>query len=223
MKARFSHTDSREEPGEKGLFLSIVLAFVLWFIIFILRPFNFWLMLSFSTSLLGAISFALVRPLIPKGEWCLKNILLGLILAGLLYGIFWAGNQFLIFLSGLFSALLPDRSGSIGAVYANLGSLSPALAGVLLFFPIGFGEEVFWRGFIQRRLSRKWNRNMGFLLTLFLYTGIHLPTANPVLILAAFTCGAFWGGCYWATGRLVPVLVSHMLWDPAIFVIWPIK
>jgi membrane protease YdiL (CAAX protease family) len=62
-----------------------------------------------------------------------------------------------------------------------------------------------------------------YFVTILLYAGIHLPTKNPVLILAALTCGVFWGGLYWATGRLVPVLVSHMLWDPAIFVIFPIR
>ncbi len=208
---------------EIGLYFSIFMAFALWIIMFVLRPFNFWLMLSFSTSLLGGISFALSRPLVRNDEWNLKNFFLGLILAGLLYGIFWLGNQFLILVSTLFPKLLPDHPGNLSAVYANLGSFSPLLVGLLLFFPIGFGEEIFWRGFIQRRFTEKWNSHTGFILTILLYTGVHLPTANPVLVMAAFTCGAFWGGFYWATGSLVPVLISHMLWDPVIFVIWPIK
>ncbi len=207
----------------RRLYLSVSLAFVLWITMFVLRPFNFWLMLSFSTSLLGGIALAQLRPFVRREELNLNNVLLGFLLAGLLYAIFWLGNQFLVLVSMLFPRLLPDRLENISSVYANLGSLSPAIVGILLFFPIGFGEEIFWRGFVQRRLSEARSARLGFGLTLLLYTGVHLPTANPVLILAAFTCGAFWGGSYWLTGSIVPVLVSHMLWDPAIFVIWPIK
>jgi hypothetical protein len=205
------------------LYLSILLAFALWAIMFVLRPLNFWLMLSFSTCLLGGIALTHVSPILRREELSLKNFLLGFPMAGLLYAIFWLGNQFLIFVSMLFPHLLPDRSGNISSVYANLGSLPPALVGALLFFPIGFGEEIFWRGFVQRRFAERWNPAVGFVLALLLYTGVHLPTGNPVLILAAFTCGAFWGGLYWITGSILPVLISHMLWDPAIFVIWPIK
>jgi uncharacterized protein len=205
------------------LYLSILLAFALWAIMFVLRPLNFWLMLSFSTCLLGGIALTHVSPILRREELSLQNFLLGFLMAGLLYAIFWLGNRFLIFVSMLFPHLLPDRSGNISSVYANLGSLPPALVGALLFFPIGFGEEIFWRGFVQRRFAERWNPAVGFVLALLLYTGVHLPTGNPVLILAAFTCGAFWGGLYWLTGSILPVLISHMLWDPAIFVIWPIK
>jgi len=209
--------------SQRGLWASIGLAFVLWIVIFVFRPLNFWVMLTFSTSLLAAIAFALGRPLIPSREFTAKNLLLGILLAALLYAIFYVGNQFLVLVSRLFPALLPDPAGNIASVYANLGGLSSALVAFLLFFPIGFGEEIFWRGFVQRRFMGRWSARSAFLLTTLLYTAIHLPTGNPVLILAALTCGLFWGGFYWATGSFVPVLVSHMLWDPFIFVILPIK
>jgi len=203
--------------------MSLVVAFVLWTTMFVLRPFNFWLMLTFSTTLLATLSFFLGWPVIPRAELRWGNLLLGILFAGLLYGIFRAGNQALIVGSRLFPGLLPDRAGNISAVYANLGSLSPKTVGALLFFPVGFGEEVFWRGFVQRRVAEEWSGRAAFVVTTLLYTAVHLPTANPVLILAALTCGLFWGGLYWATGALVPVLISHMIWDPLIFVIWPIR
>jgi len=209
--------------SQRGLWPSIVLAFVLWIVIFVFRPLNFWILLTFSTSLLAAIAFALGRPLIPSREFTAKNLLLGILLAALLYAIFYVGNQFLVLVSRLFPALLPDPARNIASVYANLGGLSPGLVAFLLFFPIGFGEEIFWRGFVQRRFRERWIARSAFVLTTLLYTGIHVPTGNPVLILAALTCGLFWGGFYWARGSLVPVLVSHMLWDPCIFVIWPIR
>ena len=209
--------------SDLALYLSILLAFALWIVMFVIRPLNFWLMMSFSTCLLATLSFIFGRPLFTREELNWKNILLGIVAAGALYAVFWVGNQALILLSGFLPTFIPDRAGNINAVYANRGILSPLVVGVLLFFPIGFGEEIFWRGFVQRRFSIKWSPLSAWLITTLLYVAVHLPTGNPVLILAALTCGAFWGGLYAVTGRLVPVLVSHMVWDPAIFVIWPIK
>jgi membrane protease YdiL (CAAX protease family) len=210
--------------GDPALWVTVTLAFGLWIVMFIIRPFNFWLMMSFSTSLLAVLSFILGRPFVSlREELTWKNILLGVLAAGILYAVFWVGNQSLILLSRFSPALIPDRAENLKAVYANRGILSPLLVGILLFFPIGFGEEVFWRGFVQRRLGSKWTPLSAWILTTLLYVGIHLPTGNPVLILAAFACGTFWGGLYMATGRLLPVIVSHMVWDPIIFVVWPIK
>ena len=80
----------------KGLWAGIMLAFVLWIVIFIFRPLNFWVMLTFSTSLLAAVAFALGRPLLPSREFTAKNVLVGVLLAALLYAIFYVGNQFLV-------------------------------------------------------------------------------------------------------------------------------
>jgi membrane protease YdiL (CAAX protease family) len=223
MKLGTSDRLTVNSEQQKGLWAGILLAFVLWIVIFVIRPLNFWVLLTFSTSLLAAVAFALGRPVIPSREFTAKKVFLGILLAALLYAVFYVGNQFLMMVSRLFPALLPDPAGDIASVYANLGGLSPALVAFLLFFPIGFGEEIFWRGFVQRRLRGRWSARSAFLLTTLLYAAIHLPTGNPVLILAALTCGLFWGGFYWATGSLVPVLVSHMFWDPFIFVIWPIR
>jgi membrane protease YdiL (CAAX protease family) len=189
---------------------------------FVVRPFNFWLMMSFSTSLLAAVSFIFGKPFISlREELTWENILLGILAAGVLYAVL--GNQGLILASRLAPTMIPDRAENLSAVYANRGMLSPLLVAILLFFPIGFGEEIFWRGFLQRRFSSEWTPLSAWIITTILYVGVHLATGNPVLILAAFTCGAFWGGLYMATGRLVPVIVSHMVWDPVIFVVWPIK
>ena len=223
MKSVISNRWTVNGGQKKGLWASIGLAFVLWVVMFVLQPLNFWAMLTFSTCLLSAVAFVLGRPLLSVREFTPKDVLLGVVLAALLYAIFYAGNQFLMTASRFFPDLLPDRAGNIGSVYANLGGLSPTLAGLLLFFPIGFGEEIFWRGFVQRRFRESGTARSAFILTTLLYVAIHVPTGNPVLILAALTCGLFWGGFYWATGRLVPVLVSHMLWDPFIFVIVPIN
>ena len=52
---------------------------------------------------------------------------------------------------------------------------------------------------------------------------MHIPTENVMLVLAALTCGLFWGALYWKTGSIIPGLISHMVWDPLIFVLFPIS
>ncbi|OGL42229.1 MAG: hypothetical protein A2161_06665, partial [Candidatus Schekmanbacteria bacterium RBG_13_48_7] len=162
-------------------------------------------------------------PLFEKKEINLRNIIIGIALAILLYIIFWTGNKFIIFLSSLKPGLVPERIENLNSIYANRGMFSSYVISALLFFPIGFGEEIFWRGFIQRFLTGKWNPLVAITVTTFLYVMVHVPTGNPILILAAFTCGLFWGSSYRLSGSIIPVLVSHMVWDPFIFVIMPIK
>ena len=55
------------------------------------------------------------------------------------------------------------------------------------------------------------------------YTLVHVPSLNPMLILAAMVCGIAWGGLYRLFPKQLPaILVSHALWDAAAFVWWPL-
>jgi membrane protease YdiL (CAAX protease family) len=202
---------------------SILLAFVLWYLVFILKPFNFWILMACNTLLLIFISTYLGGTGIRRDEINVSNILLGIGSALLLYAIFWIGNKIIISISTLIPLLFSDRTGNLDAIYANRESLPSLAVAGLLFFPIGFGEELYWRGFIQRYYSRKWNGSVALLITTLFYVLVHLPTGNPVLIIAALTCGVFWGFMYMVTGKLVPVLISHMIWDPLIFVFFPVR
>jgi membrane protease YdiL (CAAX protease family) len=208
---------------KKSIIISIPLAIVLWYIMFVLKPFNFWLMMSFSTLLLSAITLKsgdlTLKELKPNG----RDWMLGIVSAAALYGIFFVGNELLIWVEKTFPALLPDRSQNLAGIYANRGSLSPLLVAGLLCFPIGFGEEFFWRGFVQRYFGRTGKRWTAFAITTAFYTAVHLSTGNPVLLLAALVCGLFWGGLYAWTDRLPAMIISHMLWDPFIFIVLPIQ
>jgi membrane protease YdiL (CAAX protease family) len=118
--------------------------------------------------------------------------------------------------------IIPNHEQNIANVYANKGSVPPWIIAMLLFFPIGFGEEIFWRGYLQRHLSEKYSKVFALILTVFFYTVVHLPTMNPILLLAAFLVGIYWGLIFMWRGSIVAALISHMLWDPFIFVIAPI-
>jgi len=146
----------------------------------------------------------------------------GLISALLLYVIFFYGNHLLQL---IFRQLdqLPLKQSLLENIYQRGSGFDPALKTLLLVFPIAFGEELFWRGFIQTSLAKQFTPVRGWLLATAAYTIVHFPTGNTILILSAFACGLFWGYLFMRTGSLTLVMISHMVWDPLIFVILPIR
>lgn len=198
--------------------LYVLLAFVLWYVMFVIKPFNFWISMAFSTSLLSAVSLYYFRDQLAGKYWKAKEILIGIGSALVLYGIFFIGKMILDSIN-----IIPDHNQNISNVYANREIFPGWLVALMLFFPIGFGEEIFWRGYLQRILSSKYSKYAALALTVFFYTAVHIPTLNPVLILAAFIVGIYWGLMFIWRGNIVAALISHMVWDPLIFVIAPIN
>lgn len=194
----------------------VALAFILWFIMFVLKPFNFWLSMAFSTVLLSAISHINYRDQLKKEFINLKEIGIGIGSAVLLYGVFFIGK---IVLDNI--GFIPNHEQSISNVYANKGAVPGWVIALLLFFPIGFGEEYFWRGYLQRTLMSKYGKPAGLAITVFFYTAVHIPTLNPVLLLAAFLVGIYWGLIFIWRGNIIAPLISHMVWDSVIFIILP--
>lgn len=198
--------------------LYILLAAVLWFVMFVLKPFNFWVSMAFSTSLLSVISYVNFKDQLKKEFFNLKEISIGIGSAVLLYFVFFFGKYILDTFG-----IIPNHSQNISNVYANKEVFPGWIVAMLLFFPIGFGEEFFWRGYLQRYLSVKHGKWIGFGLTVLFYTAVHIPTMNPVLLLASFICGVYWGLIFLWRGNIVAALISHMLWDPFIFVVFPLN
>lgn len=170
-------------------------------------------MLALSTLILLFVSV-----LINRGKWAIRvnrsAVLYGVVSAILLYGLFYAGFQI--------TKAIPVLSEGVSRVYELRSSMSSLLIGVLLVFPIGPGEETYWRGLIQRRFAEKLGGNKGLLTATIAYALVHLPTMNPPLILTAFIGGLVWGYLYKVTGNLAPAVISHVLWDLLIFVIAPL-
>ena len=100
---------------------------------------------------------------------------------------------------------------------------NPWLLSILLLILIGPAEEIFWRGYVQNALSKRWNPNTGFIVTTLVYALVHIWSFNFMLVMAALVVGAIWGLAY----RLYPqklgtLIVSHAVWDVAVFVLFPI-
>jgi membrane protease YdiL (CAAX protease family) len=138
----------------------------------------------------------------------------GILSALVLYGIFWLGNKLSCF-------LFPGAARDIAAVYGYKGQASGLRIALLMLLIIGPGEELFWRGFLQRRLANRLDGRRGWLWATGVYTAIHLVSGNPMLVVAAGVCGLFWGWLYWKRGSLLLNIVSHTIWDIGVFLLFP--
>ncbi|MBN1633068.1 MAG: CPBP family intramembrane metalloprotease [Ignavibacteria bacterium] len=183
---------------------------------FVVQPINFWISMAVSTTILSVISFAHYRDHFKKEYNYIREIIIGIASAVILYGVFYLGK---IILDS--SALIPNLEQNISGVYASKGIIPEWVIAILLFFPAGFGEEIFWRGYIQRKFSEKYGKMLALIITVFFYTTVHISTLNPVLMLAAFIAGIYWGLIFIWRGNIIAPLVSHMVWDPVIFIILP--
>ena len=211
-------TDIRKDNFK--LAAGVILAAVLWFIMF--SPWtaphvNFWLTMTCAGIILSSYAVWADRNL-PAYKIHLgwKDLGLGILIAVVLWGVFWTGDK-------LSQLMFGFARGQVDLIYAMRDGENPAVISLLLLLIIGPAEEFFWRGYLQRNLSEKWNPNIGFIVTLLLYTMIHLPKMNFMLIMAAMVAGAIWGLLYrFFPERLGALIISHALWDAAVFVWFPI-
>lgn len=191
---------------------AILLAIVCWAFTFGLAWGNFWVKIAFSVILICAYSFYWQKP---KISFSLRSVLLGIVSAVVLYGIFYLGFV-------LSPYIVPGATSQVGGIYDMGIHTDRRLIFLLLLFVTGPGEEIFWRGFLQERLMGQYGNTVGFILTTFIYGSIHIFSLNFMLTMAAYVAGAFWGALYLWKRDLTMVIVSHSLWSAVIFAIFPV-
>ena len=198
---------------------TIILATVLWTIMF--SPWtaphvNFWWMMTGS-----ACTLSLCATMFAPGWWkrvrfTPANILWGIAIAVALWGVFWIGDK-------LSQLMFDFARPQVDTIYGMKDGQSPWLLTALMIFLIGPAEEIFWRGYVQESLSKRWNANKGFIVTTLIYALVHAGSLNFMLTMAALVAGVVWGALY----RFFPkyfaaIIISHALWDVAVFIWFPI-
>lgn len=111
----------------------------------------------------------------------------------------------------------------IAGIYSTKSQASLWAIGSLLLLLIGPAEEIFWRGYVQRKLSLSLGDWKGFFTATLVYALIHIWSFNFMLIMAALLCGLFWGWMFMRYKSVWPGVISHAVWDVVIFVIFPIS
>lgn len=202
----------------KKVLLASLLAAVLWFIMF--SPWtsihiNFWIAMACSAAFLWAMSAFLDKNFSKQFSFNVKDLVIGLMSAAVLYGVFVVGNYL--------STQWFDFAGTqIQGIYGMKEGQNLVLVGVLLTVLIGPAEEIFWRGYVQKQLGARYGDWFAVLITVLIYTLVHIWSFNFMLIMAAMVCGLFWGILYKYHKNIVTLIVSHAVWDVAVFILIPI-
>lgn len=203
----------------KQLAIAVGAAFALWFLMFapLTAPhLNFWLMMGGSALLLTTLASCFAPGWWRRLRLTPTELLLGAAIAAALWGIFWLGDR----ISGwLFDFARPE----VDAIYGMKEGFSPTTLSLLLLLLIGPAEEIFWRGYVQEQLAQRWGANRGLAVATALYTAVHIASCNFMLIMAALVAGTVWGvGYRFFPHRFTALVISHALWDAAVFVWFPI-
>ncbi|MBD3246731.1 MAG: CPBP family intramembrane metalloprotease [Candidatus Omnitrophica bacterium] len=91
-------------------------------------------------------------------------------------------------------------------------------------FLIGLGEEIFWRGFLQKKIIRRIGRHRGVLATSLVFAAVHVylfaiaPLWQAMVFIGIIgLAGALWGYLYLFQKTIWGVALSHGI---AAFLVW---
>ena len=202
----------------KRVVIPILIAAFLWFLMFskwTAHWFNFWIGIAISAAILMMIAIVLRKEILKQFQFNWKSIGFGLLSAVALWIIFYFGEYF----AGLLFGFAREQVDSIYSMKDGQNKLWIALG---LLFVMGPAEEIFWRGYVQHSLIEKHGEWKAFFIATLIYSLIHIWSFNFILIMAAMICGIFWGLMYRYNKNLVPLIISHAVWDVAVFIVFPI-
>jgi len=202
----------------KRVIFAVIVAAAFWFVMF--SPWtrdhvNFWVTMACAGVTLILMSAFWGRDFKNQFSFSMKDILIGVGSAVVLYGVFYLGD--------FFSKLLFDfAQDQVASIYLLKEGENEWYLALLLILLIGPAEEIFWRGYVQRMLEPKYGVWAALVITVLVYTLVHIWSFNFMLIMSALVCGAFWGLLYTYKKNLATLIISHALWDVSVFVLFPI-
>lgn len=169
----------------------------------------------FTASILVLIIYAMAQGKVDDEASFTKYLFFGIISGIVLYTVFWLGDKIIFILH------LPLEN-SISRLYHWYSpNLFFAYLGLVLV--AGPGEELFWRGFIQKRLMSYFKPITSIVVGALLYASVNIYSGQFILVLASFISGFVWGSLYYWKKSMPLVIVSHIIFDIMIFIILPFK
>lgn len=196
------------------LIFGFILAHLLLYFTFNEKGVVFWYI--FTASMLFLISYSIFNEEVEKKMSFFSYLIYGVISGAILYGLFWLGN----FLIGAlnFSSFAKE----VSSLYRKL---SPETIWQYLFMLaiIIPGEEIFWRGFVQKRLQKTAPVAASIFISSVMYASVQFYSGTIILPIAALVSGIFWGYLYAWKRSIQLVIISHVVFNLLLLAILPLK
>ncbi|MCL2450850.1 MAG: CPBP family intramembrane metalloprotease, partial [Polyangiaceae bacterium] len=186
----------------------------------------FWVLGAGPSLVLAGLGAAWARREELLREWLTPqwgDFTSGALGAALFFALAWGFSRLFLPVGSPREIWLVSLYGEIGDPRL-LQTHAPAIAATIGASAVA--EEVLWRGVITRMVAERVGSRSAWLWAAVLYSLAYLPTAwslramtrgaaglDPILPIAALGGGLLWGGMARASGRLVPGIVAHALFD----------
>lgn len=102
--------------------------------------------------------------------------------------------------------LAPDETAS--KLFAEMPVLMVVPWILFIALAPGFGEEILFRGYVQRRLLKRWSPWLSIVVSSAIFALIHFM---PLTVVFAFPIGVWFGCVAWKTGSIWPTILGHAL------------
>ncbi|MGO4887006.1 CPBP family intramembrane glutamic endopeptidase [Anaerobacillus sp. MEB173] len=191
---------------------ALILAHFLLWISFSWQPITFWLIFSLSLFLLILYSIK-QESMDTEGSW----------VSSISFGIGTGVGIYLLFAFGkwLIVTLQIPLLDQLTELYALVKPIE-TWHYIVLFLIIVPGEELFWRGFILKRLAMAWEPIPAILFASVLYASAHIYAGSTLLLIAALVAGTIWGALYLWKKNITLCIISHFVFNLLLLVIFPL-
>ncbi|MBC6173940.1 CPBP family intramembrane metalloprotease [Listeria welshimeri] len=175
-------------------------------------PRVFWYL--YGAGMLFLLSFVIFNDDLKKEFSFTKGILPGIFSGIVLYIIFYIGAFILKVMPG-------GLDNSVEAAF-NKYSTNSLIIWSLLIIAIIPGEEIFWRGFVLKRLNQYFNHWFSNIFAAVLCMVMMLPSGNFAAIIGIFVASLVWNVMYSYRPSLLMVYLSHLTFAFLLLVALPI-
>ncbi|WP_261132372.1 CPBP family intramembrane glutamic endopeptidase [Bacillus sp. Marseille-Q3570] len=171
---------------------------------------SFWVFFPLVQA--GLLIFSILKGKISWNGLSIKNVLVA-VGSGVFIYCFFAVGKLLVTLS------IPSLFIQLENLYTMI-SPETWWHTLLVFVIIIPAEEWFWRGYVQNRLHG--TARFRVIVSVLLYGGAHLGSGSILLVLAAVFAGFAWAILYEKTKNIWLPLLSHLVFDLLLFMLFPL-
>ncbi|EUJ31983.1 hypothetical protein MFLO_07332 [Listeria floridensis FSL S10-1187] len=182
------------------LIFGLILAAGLIFIAFNFTK-SFWYM--YGAAMLFLLSFGIFNVNLNKEYSLFKGLIPAVFSAVILYVVFYVG-------AFVFKFMPFGLNSSVHSAF-NKFATDNWLIWILMAIAIVPGEEIFWRGFVLKRLLDSYSTWFAVLVATILPTLMMCFSGNIALIIGIFVASLFWNLLYVWRSSLLMLYLSHFL------------